>query len=66
MPADHYITDNDAFQASIRQAANLAFKGKLMTLGIKPAPHTGYGYIELGDLLGRTSLAHAVARFMKA
>ncbi len=64
MPADHYITDNDAFQASIRQAANLAFKGKLMTLGIKPkAPHTGYGYIELGDLLGADSLAHAVARF---
>lgn len=64
MPADHFITDNEAFQSAIRQAAILAYQGKLMTLGIKPtAPHTGYGYIEIGESFKDDSLAHAVARF---
>ena len=64
MPADHYITDDAAFQASIRQAAKLAYEGNLMTLGIKPAgPNTGYGYIEVGDVFKGDSLAHDVARF---
>lgn len=52
LTADHYIGDVEGFRVALRAAVELAFKGHLVTLGIKPAePSTGYGYIEHGDLL---------------
>lgn len=64
MPADHFIENKTAFQSAIRQAATYAMAGHLMTLGVKPAaPHTGYGYIEIGAALADGGGAHRIARF---
>lgn len=47
LPADHLITDQDAFAEAVLRAAVLAREGNLVTFGIRPeTPETGYGYIE--------------------
>jgi mannose-1-phosphate guanylyltransferase / mannose-6-phosphate isomerase len=47
LPADHVISDIDAFQAAVVQAEGLAKQGFLVTFGIVPTePETGYGYIK--------------------
>ncbi len=49
MPADHVILDTAAFQAAVRQGAELAQDGAVVTFGISPdTPETGYGYIQAG------------------
>ena len=47
-PADHYITDNTAFDEAISLAVSAASVDNcLLTLGIQPlCPNTGYGYIQ--------------------
>lgn len=47
-PADHLITDNDAFMQRCLDALHFTSHIKaLVTLGIKPThPNTGYGYIQ--------------------
>ncbi|HMJ48461.1 MAG TPA: mannose-1-phosphate guanylyltransferase [Ferruginibacter sp.] len=47
-PADHLITDNDAFRQICQDALHFTSHIKaLVTLGIKPNnPNTGYGYIQ--------------------
>jgi mannose-1-phosphate guanylyltransferase len=54
-PADHWIEDQQAFQKTIKAAAELASKeAAIVTLGITPNhPSTGYGYIEQGEQTGR-------------
>lgn len=50
LPADHIIGNVKAFAAATKIAQNLAQSGRIVTFGIKPTePHTGYGYIELGQ-----------------
>jgi len=50
LPADHLITNQDAFAAAVVCATHLAGQGKLATFGIQPAAaETGFGYIEAGD-----------------
>jgi mannose-1-phosphate guanylyltransferase / mannose-6-phosphate isomerase len=47
LAADHLIADQNAFEAAVLKAKDLASAGKLVTFGIKPdVPETGYGYIE--------------------
>ncbi len=47
LPADHLIRDQEAFEAAVARAADLAASGRLVTFGIRPeSPNTGYGYIE--------------------
>ncbi|STX38942.1 mannose-1-phosphate guanylyltransferase [Legionella feeleii] len=47
LPADHLISEQEAFAVAIAQAVELAEQGKLVTFGIQPdRPETGYGYIE--------------------
>ncbi len=47
MAADHLIQKCDMFQEAVREAAELAKSGRIVTFGIQPsAPETGYGYIE--------------------
>ncbi|MCA0402994.1 MAG: mannose-1-phosphate guanylyltransferase/mannose-6-phosphate isomerase [Proteobacteria bacterium] len=47
MPADHLISDYEAFQNAVEEALALAKQDKLVTFGIRPeGPETGYGYIE--------------------
>lgn len=58
LPADHLISDWQAFVAAVATARDLACEGKLVTFGIKPnAPETGYGYIE--------AEGHRVLRFVE-
>ena len=50
LPSDHVIQDPAKFHATVRRAAELAARGRLVTFGIVPtAPATGYGYIRRGD-----------------
>ena len=47
LPADHAITDTQAFVQAVEQGQRDAALGKLVTFGIKPsAAETGYGYIQ--------------------
>ena len=48
-PADHIITDEDAFRKAVDDVIEYATKNNaLMTLGISPTgPETGYGYIQV-------------------
>lgn len=49
LPADHVITDVDAFQKAVAKAQQAAEAGVLVTFGIVPThAETGYGYIEHG------------------
>ena len=44
LPADHVITDPDAFVAAVAKALPQAQAGRLMTFGVVPTqPETGYG-----------------------
>jgi mannose-1-phosphate guanylyltransferase/mannose-6-phosphate isomerase len=52
MAADHVVRDRDGLVALCVKAAEVASKGRVVTLGIKPAhPETGYGYIQPGDVV---------------
>ena len=62
MPADHKISDTNAFTAAVETALPLARAGQLVTFGIMPTrPETGYGYIRAG-----ASLAGGDARAVDA
>ncbi len=58
LPADHYVGDCSALQASISEATIHADAGRLVTFGIKPSrPEPGYGYIEAGEAVsGATNI----------
>lgn len=64
MPADHVITDPDAFRAAVAAALPVVRDGWLVTFGITPdAPETGFGYLKIGEEL--TPGVHRVARFIE-
>ena len=53
LAADSYIRDTDSYRRVVGDALKLAAAQKvLVTIGIKPTgPHTGYGYIQIGEEL---------------
>ncbi len=54
VPADHYIKDVSKLYHAIEQAKVAMQDNKIVVLGVWPdRPETGYGYIELGDLLSK-------------
>jgi mannose-1-phosphate guanylyltransferase len=56
LPSDQHVARIPAFQAALREAADIARQGFIVTLGIKPSrPETGYGYIHLGEALDATA-----------
>lgn len=66
LPADHIITDIQAFCQAVETGALLAEQGKLVTFGIIPtAPETGYGYIKASDRLDTGNPAFQVDRFVE-
>ncbi|MEO6919695.1 MAG: mannose-1-phosphate guanylyltransferase/mannose-6-phosphate isomerase [Collimonas sp.] len=67
LPADHMISDPEAFHAAIRRAALVAEKGALATFGIVPsAAETGYGYIRRAKTaLPGAEGCYAVERFVE-
>ena len=51
LAADHLISDDDAFEKAVDQAADQALRGNLVVFGIRPTgPETGYGYIEVAEM----------------
>ena len=63
MPADHVITDLNAFHAAIETAFSIARDGAMVTFGIvADKPETGYGYIECGQAMPGGG-AHHIASF---
>jgi mannose-1-phosphate guanylyltransferase/mannose-6-phosphate isomerase len=65
MAADSAITKPDALARALADAVQAALSGQFVTFGMKPTgPETGYGYIELGELLdGASGSARHVAKF---
>ena len=64
LPSDHVIRDEPKFRAAIEKAIPAAMAGGLVTFGIVPdSPHSGYGYIELGEGSVEVPGVHRVARF---
>ena len=46
-PSDHLIGDQQKYEASLKEALELAKNGNLVTFGLIPSkPETGFGYIE--------------------
>lgn len=63
-PADHVITNTDAFNRALRTALPVARDGHLVTFGIVPArAETGYGYIERGDAVAGQKGCYVLDRF---
>jgi len=66
LPADHVITDVEAFHAAIARASGLVNEGALATFGIVPTgPETGYGYIQSGESLANGDQCYKVAKFVE-
>lgn len=64
LPSDHHVADIKGFNETLRQAAEVAAKGDIVTVGIKPIrPETGYGYIRVGAV--SDGAAHKVAAFVE-
>lgn len=63
VPSDHVILNKKGFQETIQKAGDFAVsQNNIVTIGITPHfPHTGFGYIEKGDLINAE--AFKVSRF---
>jgi mannose-1-phosphate guanylyltransferase len=54
LSADHRIANIDCYNNALSFGATLAEQGHLVALGLEPTePHTGYGYIEVGQKLSQ-------------
>jgi mannose-1-phosphate guanylyltransferase/mannose-6-phosphate isomerase len=66
MPADHVITDVEAFRSAMARGAVHAQVGKVVTFGIRPTtPETGYGYIRTGKALPAQGGAREIDAFVE-
>lgn len=65
LPADHYLADEAAFRQTLQTAAEIAAaQNRIMTLGVPPTrAETGYGYLELGEVLDAETGLRKVERF---
>ncbi len=66
--ADHVITDEVAFRATVRQAVAVAREGWVCTIGIEPThAATGFGYVRSGEALEVAGApdAQVVAEFVE-
>ncbi|NIX76199.1 mannose-1-phosphate guanylyltransferase/mannose-6-phosphate isomerase [Microvirga terricola] len=53
MPADHAISDDEAFHVTLKMGIESACDASFVLFGIEPtAPVTGYGYIHMGKPVG--------------
>lgn len=62
LPADHIIIDEKKFADVLNDSFKIAStKNFIVTIGIKPTePHTGFGYIRVGDCLERPESAENI------
>ncbi|MFM6977882.1 MAG: mannose-1-phosphate guanylyltransferase [Micrococcales bacterium] len=50
--ADHVIVESKLFEATVREAVEVAATGKIVTIGIEPTePAVGFGYIKTGEVI---------------
>jgi mannose-1-phosphate guanylyltransferase len=64
--ADHVIPDAAAFEVVIREAAEVAREGHLVTVGVAPThPATGFGYIRTGEPLAGADTALQAVEFVE-
>jgi mannose-1-phosphate guanylyltransferase/mannose-1-phosphate guanylyltransferase/mannose-6-phosphate isomerase len=66
LPADHVISNVDAFEMAVKRASVAAEAGFLVTFGIQPnSPETGYGYIQSGIAISGVEGCFEVSRFVE-
>jgi mannose-1-phosphate guanylyltransferase / mannose-6-phosphate isomerase len=66
LPADHVITDIEAFHTALAAAKGLASEGSLVTFGVVPDhAATGYGYIRGSKANGPGAGAMAIEQFIE-
>ena len=64
MPADHVISDVEAFHRAVDTGLSAALDGAMVTFGIVPErAETGYGYIHTGDAVAQG--VHEIAAFVE-
>jgi mannose-1-phosphate guanylyltransferase/mannose-6-phosphate isomerase len=57
-PTDHLITNIRYYRSNINSLTHVVSQGKIATLGIEPSyPHTGYGYITIGEDIDKNIFA---------
>ncbi|NEP77039.1 MAG: mannose-1-phosphate guanylyltransferase/mannose-6-phosphate isomerase [Okeania sp. SIO3B3] len=67
LPADHVIEGDEAFAAAVAAGKKAAEQGYLVTFGVTPTgPETGYGYINMGEVLPGSSDEEPRARNVAA
>lgn len=50
LPSDHMLDATSSYKNVVREAADVAETGQLVTFGVNPTrPETGYGYLEVRD-----------------
>ena len=53
LPSDHDVVVDDGYRLAVRQAADAAAAGRMVTFGIMPThPETGFGYIKSDAAVG--------------
>ncbi len=66
MAADSSISRDEALREALGRAIDAARAGRIVTFGMKPdRPETGYGYIEVGEMLEDVPGVHLLARFIE-
>ncbi len=66
MAADSAIVKPDALRDALDRAVAAARAGRIVTFGMKPTrPETGYGYLEVGEVIEGVPGAHVIARFVE-
>jgi len=66
MPADHVVTDNEAFHKAIGAGSKCAEDGSIVTLCIVPThAETGYGYIRIGQPMSHAAGAWQLDKFVE-
>ena len=65
LPADHYVADETGFRQALETSGRIAAsESRIMTLGVPPTrAETGYGYLELGEVLDSATGLRRVVRF---
>lgn len=65
-PSDHLIGDGERFAARIKAGADRAAAGDMVLFGVRPSfPHTGYGYLEVGEGAAGGEPARRVLSFIE-
>ena len=66
LAADHAMQKPEVFVDAALQAAEAAATGAIVTFGISPdRPHTGYGYVKMGEPLAAENPVHRVESFVE-